>query len=257
MSNKPKTPDKATSDSTSSDDQTQSAGDGILVSSGSWSFQGAVPEVFDQHVAKSIPGYARGHQLVLDLALPQLSGSGRCYELGCSTGTLTALIAASTDSRQAEVVGLDQVDAMLDYARARCRDYPHVSFQVADVTDFAFADARAIISFYTLQFIPQPDRRAVVERIFRALEPGGIFLLFEKTCHPDPAVNRELTERYYAFKRSQGFTEEEILAKAAALEGVLIPQSEEANLSMLIEAGFPSPRRIFSELGFQGYVAEK
>lgn len=73
----------------------------------------------------------------------------------------------------------------------------------------------------------------------------------------DKQKDGELTEAYYSFKRSQGFTEREIRAKAKALEGVLIPQTEEDNTGMLGVAGFTSVKRIFQNMCFQGYLAKK
>ena len=182
------------------------AGDGIAVSAGNWSFDGAVPEVFDRHVSKSIPGYAAGHRLVMELARPILAEGGLCYELGCSTGTLTALLAACADPLKTKIIGLDQIDSMLGLAISGCAEYPHVRFERANVVDYAYSTARLIVSYYTLQFIPIPQRIALVDRIFSSLEPGGAFLLFEKTHYDDPVKDQALTQAYHAFKQSQGFS---------------------------------------------------
>jgi hypothetical protein len=82
-------------------------------------------------------------------------------------------------------------------------------------------------------------------------------LLFEKVRNPDPDRDQEITAEYHAFKESQGFTKQEIRAKAAALEGILVPQTEGENLAMLTEAGFSKISKVFQELCWQGYAAEK
>ena len=233
------------------------AGDGIVVSNSSWTFDGMVPEVFDVHVSKSIPGYIRGHKLVLELAAPRLAQGGRCYELGCSTGTLTAHLGACTNPDTTELIGLDQIEAMLELARSRCDDFAHVHFELANIADYTFLSSRVIVSYYTLQFIPIPQRITLVAQIFSALEPGGVFLLFEKTHYQDSLRDAEMTEAYHDFKRSQGFSEQEIRAKAAALEGVLIPRTQQENIAMLRSAGFSKVSQVFNELCFQGYLARK
>lgn len=233
------------------------AGDGIIVKDGNWTFDGIVPEVFDQHISKSIPGYAQGHQSLLELARPVLEEGGLCYELGCSTGALTARLAACTDPAKAKIIGLDQIDTMLDGARSLCSKFPHVAFEQANIVDYPFSPARVVVSYYTLQFIPIAQRIKLVQQIFSALVAGGLFLLFEKTHCQDALRNEQQILAYHAFKRDQGFSEEEILTKAAALEGVLIPQTEEENIAMLRTAGFSGVNRVFDELGFQGYIAAK
>src|SRR5215210_3184455 len=55
----------------------------------------------------------------------------RILDLGCGTGYLTNLIAASG----ANVVGIDHSDAMVDKARS---SYPEIYFHVTDAEDFHF-----------------------------------------------------------------------------------------------------------------------
>jgi len=233
----------------------QPAGDGIVAAKGGWRFDGAVPEVFDSHISMSIPRYSEGHDLVVELAAPYLLKGGRCYELGCSTGTLTAKLAAKAVSDAATFIGLDQIPGMLERARDRCAGDPQVSFEQANILEFAFAPARVIVSYYTLHFIPVSERAALVRLIFEALEPGGVFLLFEKVRDPDPDREREMTALYHAFKESQGFTKEEIRGKEAALDGILVPRTERENLAMLTEAGFSKISKEFEELCWRGYAA--
>ena len=94
---------------------------------GAWSFGGETPPGFDDHVSRSIPWYAACHELVVELADHLVPAHGRCYELGCSTGTLTALLARRLEPREAEVIGLDAEPGMLELARERCAALQNVS----------------------------------------------------------------------------------------------------------------------------------
>ena len=234
-----------------------SAGDGLVVARGAWHFDDAVPEVFDTHIAKSIPEYRAGHDLIVKLIRSRMQNSGRCYELGCSTGTLTAKMAACSDPERMVIVGIDQVAGMIARARTRCNAFAHVSFELADIVDHDFLPSSVVVSYYTLHFTAVSARADIVRRIFRALQPDGLFLLFEKTRFSDPRLEREMTEKYHQFKKSRGFSSEEIRCKAQALEGVLAPHTESENLEMLNQAGFGHVSIVFSELCWQGYLASR
>jgi len=234
-----------------------SIGDGIHAARGAWQFDDTVPEVFDQHVSKSIPEYEQGHNLIVKILAPLLSQRGVCYELGCSTGVLTAKLAQVSNQERVKIIGLDTIEGMIDRARGRCATYKNVSFEIADISAYSFNSAIAIVSYYTLHFISLNLRKPVLERVFNALNPGGQLLLFEKIRFEDESHDKKITENYHEYKISQGFTQEEIIAKSAALEGVLIPQTENQNLEMLKNAGFKSSAIIFNTLCWQGYLAVK
>ncbi len=232
-----------------------SAGDGLVVSPGAWQFDNAVPAVFDTHISKSIPGYAEGHELIVSLIRTKMQNSGRCYELGCSTGTLTAKMAACSDARRMVIVGIDRVAGMIARAEIRCSAFANVSFEIADIVKHDLLPSSVIVSYYTLHFTPVSTRMDTVRRIFRALQPGGLFLLFEKIRFSDPRLDWEMTEKYHQFKKSRGFSSEEIRSKAQALKGVLAPYTENENLTMLNHAGFGHVSIVFNELCWQGYLA--
>ena len=83
-------------------------GSGIRAPGGVWTFGDDTPRGFDKHVAGSIPVYAECHELVLDIADQLVPPGGRCYDLGCSTGALTARLAERLAPRGAEVIGIDR-----------------------------------------------------------------------------------------------------------------------------------------------------
>ena len=245
MSDRNKTPPKSSN----------AVGDGIVAPRSSWRFDGTVPDRFDQHVSRSIPGYDDGHELVVKNSLDFLGNHGIIYELGCSTGVLTEKLAKASKSAVSRIIGIDQVDGMLGKARQRCKEHSNVSFEQGDIVNFPYLTAVLMVSYYTLQFVPVDLRQGMVDRVARTLQPGGAFILFEKICFSDPKIDREVTNEYYAYKRSRGYTDEEIISKAASLDGVLVPRTEQENRNMLKQSGFAHVETIFSELCWQGYVA--
>ena len=230
-------------------------GDGIRTLAGSWTFGGAVPEAFDRHVARSIPAYSECHGLIADLADQLLPARGRCYDLGCSTGALTALLAERLADRRVEVIGVDREPGMIQRATERCSQLPMVRFETAPLEELVFEPADLVVCYYTLQFVPLRHRRQVVERIRRAVDPAGALILFEKVLAPTARTQEIAVGVYMDWKRGQGFSDDEIAAKTRSIRGVLQPLSPDENDTMLRRAGFSEVMQVFRWVLFEGLVA--
>jgi len=214
-----------------------------------------VPQAFDSHVSRSIPAYAACHELIADLADQLLPAGGRCYDLGCSTGTLSGLLAERLASRRVELIGIDREPGMVALAADRCAHLPGVRFETASLEEVEFEPADLAVCFYTLQFVPLRWRRQVIESIHRALAPGGALILFEKVLAPSARTQEVAVGAYHDWKRRQGFSDEEIAAKTRSIRGVLQPLSPEENESMLRDAGFGELLQVFRWVLFEGLVA--
>jgi tRNA (cmo5U34)-methyltransferase len=235
--------------------RTPHVGDGITTPAGSWTFGGEVPAAFDTHVARSVPAYTEGQELIADIADQLVPPGGRVYDLGCSTGALSAYLAERLAPRRVEIVGVDREPGMIERAALRCAGMPHVRFETASLQELVLEPADMIVSYYTLQFVPLRAREEIVARIHAALAPGGTFALFEKVL-ASGARNQATAEGAYAdWKRRQGFGDEEIAAKARSIRGVLEPLSPEDNDAMLRRAGFSELMRVFRWVLFEGLIA--
>jgi tRNA (cmo5U34)-methyltransferase len=235
--------------------RTPQVGDGISSLAGSWTFGGDVPQAFDSHVARSIPAYDECHGLIADIADQLVPQGGRCYDLGCSTGTLTRILAERLSARRVEVIGVDREPGMVARANERCGQLQRVRFETASLEELALEPADVVVCYYTLQFVPLRRRLEVVERIRRAVEPAGSLILFEKVLAPTARTQEMAVGAYLDWKRGQGFSEEEIAAKTRSIRGVLQPLSPAENESMLRRAGFGEVMQVFRWVLFEGLVA--
>jgi len=235
--------------------QAPEVGDGIHTLAGSWSFGGEVPEAFDNHVARSIPAYHECHGLIADLADQLVPPGGRCYDLGCSTGALTAVLAERLGPRRAEVIGVDREAGMIELARQRCAHLPGVRFETAGLEELALEPADLLVSYYTLQFVSLRQRLQVMERMWQALQPAGSLILFEKVLAPTARAQEVAVGAYLDWKRGQGFSDDEIAAKTRSIRGVLQPLSRTENEAMLAQSGFREITQVFHWLLFEGVVA--
>ena len=82
-------------------------------------------------------------------------------------------------------------------------------------------------------------------------------LLFEKTRQDNPRTNDILNQLYTDFKLNNGYTGNEIVAKARSLKGVLEPLSTGQNLELLEQTGFYNSTIIHKTLCFDGILAIK
>lgn len=231
-------------------------GDGIRLSGGAWSFDQAASN-FDGHIARSIPDLPGQRDFVARLAAFFLHPGATAYELGVSTGRLAEQVLGRVPGRQLRYMGLDDSSAMIDLARNNLAADPRFHAEVADVASYAYEPAGLVLSFYTLQFVPAPAREALLQRICRAITPGGALVMFEKTLASDPRIQDLLGQIYIDYKLDQGFTPEEVLNKAGSLRGILDPRTSAWNLGLLRRCGFAAVEIIYRNHCFEGYLAIK
>lgn len=226
-------------------------GHGLVVPSTGWSFGGNVWRRFDQHIRASVPGYDALHDCIVDLAQGFLGPRRRACDLGCSTGTLTARLAAQF--RGAEVVGVDIEPAMIAAAKRLSPTRP--LYHCEDIRGFELGELSLATACYTLMFLPPCDRLALLKRVRAALMPGGAFVLAEKVVRRDPTHEARCQKQHHAFKRRQGLSEQEISNKSESIKGYLVPLHDDENLSLLQQAGFNKVELLFRAACFDAWIA--
>lgn len=238
--------------------QTLQTGDGILADSARWTFSGETFRSFDDHVSKSVPLYHEGHKLVEDLSDFFIQDDSIVYEIGCSTGTLLKRLGNKhTDRPEAQFIGIDIEPKMIAAARDKCVELKNVSFDIADFVTYDFKFSDFIVSYYSIQFIRPKLRQDVFNSIYKALNWGGAFLLFEKTRANDARFQDLMTQIYHEYKLDKDYTASEIFNKARSLKGILEPFSTQGNIDLLKRAGFVDITTISKYICFEGFLAIK
>jgi tRNA (cmo5U34)-methyltransferase len=230
-------------------------GDAISADKGRWSFSGKVSKTFDEHVDMSVPFYKEGHQLIVDMQEYFLQEESVCYEIGCSTGSLTKLLSENNTNEKTKYFGIDNVKEMIEVAETK--NIKNAEFLVEDIATYKLNNSDLILSYYTIQFIKPQLRQDVIDKIYNSLNWGGGFFLFEKVRANDARFQDYLNSSYNEFKLRNNFTESEIFSKTRSLNGVLEPFSSQGNIDMLKRSGFKDIICIFKYLNFQGFLAIK
>lgn len=207
-----------------------------------WEFDDAVTDAFDDMLARSIPDYQQMRRTVTDLAVRLLRPGDRVLDLGCSRGE--ALAQVLDDPRLpsgVSGVGVEVSQPMAAAARDRFADERRVEIVEADVVDDGLPPGPygVALAVLTVQFTPIEHRLALLAAIADELRPGGALLLVEKVIGASAPIDALLTDAYRDHKRAQGYTEEQIVRKAAALRGVLVPVPAAWNEDVLRRCGFP------------------
>ena len=233
-------------------------GHNISASSGMWDFGNNVPDTFVDHISLSVPMYKEGQEIVCDLSEFFMKPNQIHYELGCSTGELTKMLAERHYHKEnAVIVGLDSQISMIEKAKAHCAGAKSIRFEHANIIDYNFDKTDFITSYYCIQFISPSVRQSVIDKIYESLNWGGAFVLFEKVRSPDARFQDIANNWYNSFKLKNGFTPEQILSKAESLKTVLEPFSTQGNIDILKRAGFKDITTIMKAVCFEGFLAIK
>lgn len=228
-----------------------------MLNNANWNFSGKVPEIFDNHILKSVPLYNEGHNLICQLSDFFLYNNSVCYEIGCSTGTLLEKLAKHNESKSINLIGVEIEEDMVKLAKNKTASFQNIEILNEDVLNLELQKSDLIISYYTIQFIKPRIRQLIFDKIYDSLNWGGAFVLFEKVRGADARFQDITTALYTDYKIEQGFTKEEIFDKTRSLKGVLEPFSTQGNLDLLKRAGFKDINTIMKYVCFEGFLAIK
>ena len=228
---------------------------------GDFRFDEKVSEVFPDMIRRSVPGY--GHVIGLSglIAKRYAIPNTVIYDLGCSLGATTIVIANELTTPGCRIVAVDNSEAMLNRARATNNDQlvspQPIEWLCRDITDMSFEACSIVVLNFTLQFIAIEKREELLTNIKNSLVPGGLVILAEKVLHHDTKSQQSLTDLHHDFKRANGYSELEIAGKRQAIENVLVPETSSAHEARLARAGFSEITQFFHCINFKAWIAVK
>jgi len=233
------------------------AGDKIKTKLGAFSFGGSTPKNFDKHVTKSVPLYDMGQNMICKLSSFFLNNESMVYDLGCSTGTLIKKLIEYNKGIKFKAQGFDIQKNMIKEAKKKNRKKNNVSFKCEDLSKVKLKKSDFIVSYYTIQFVKPKHRQLIFNKIYKSLNWGGAFVLFEKVRGPDARFQDLMTQIYSEYKKDIGYNETHIYNKSLSLRGVLEPYTTKANIDFLKRAGFTDITSVMKFSCFEGFLAIK
>jgi len=220
-------------------------------------FNETVAAVFQDMISRSVPGYSLLLRMIGLYAEIFVQPQTRIYDLGCSLGEASLVIAEQCSKLNCEIIAVDNSQAMID----RCQQHPvgtqPIDWRCQDIRETEINNASMVLLNLTLQFLPPVEREPLLCRVFAGLKPGGVLVLSEKVVFTDAIEDERMQQLYQGFKKTMGYSDLEISQKRNALENVLIPDTPEQHLKRLSSAGFEETYQCFQGFNFISYIAIK
>jgi tRNA (cmo5U34)-methyltransferase len=225
-------------------------------------FDDKVVAVFPDMIQRSVPGYSTIIQMISQLTSRYAQQDTYCYDLGCSLGAACLAMHQGLSLKKCKIVGIDNSAEMTE----RCKNIvkvdgagqlTHIEIKQGNIETEPLEAACVVVLNFTLQFLPLEQRAPLLQRIARALVPGGILILSEKLAFEDPRYHNLMIELHHNFKRTQGYSDLEIAQKRQALENVLIPECYSIHRQRLQSAGFSGVEQWFQCFNFASMIAFK
>jgi len=222
-------------------------------------FDAAVVDVFPDMIRRSVPAYETVVPMSALLAGRHAAPGTNVYDLGCSRGATTIALQQYC-LPECQIVGVDNSQPMIDAAQKAVKAGTasnNIEWRCDDIRTTPLERAGAITMTYTLQFIPPPERIALLERIFQALEPNGALIYAEKIVLEPAADQAYFDAAHLDFKRANGYSDLEVAQKRTAIEKVMQPDNLATHLSRLSAVGFARVNTWFQCLNWAAFVAIK
>ncbi|MGE4170076.1 MAG: methyltransferase domain-containing protein [Candidatus Margulisiibacteriota bacterium] len=221
-----------------------------------FTFDAEVASVFDDMIARSVPGYETLQACILRL-VEQSPSPRRLYDLGCSTGTTCQRLFPVLTPQDC-YIGIDYSSDMLALAAQKNPSSSQINWIQHDLnTPFDFQLCSTVIANLCLQFLEPKHRLSLITALYNALQPKGTLILVEKIEEEDSSLQSLFETLYHGFKSDQGYSTSEIRNKQAALANVLRPDTHATHLDRLAKAGFHHAGLFYKWGPFCLYVAIK
>jgi len=219
-------------------------------------FDANVASVFEDMIARSVPGYDLSLKLVETITRCHAQAGSRLYDLGCSLGAVTEALKNGSQKQSCSIISVDNSPAMVERCKARFSE-PFIDIVCQDVLQTTIDHASVVVLNFVLQFIAMEQRSILLKQIFNGLNEGGVLILSEKIAFDDPCEQQHQIALHETFKLAQGYSSLEISRKRSALEHVLVPESLHTHHDRLKAAGFRQTMTWFQCFNFASIIAYK
>lgn len=226
-----------------------------VMKSGKWEFDDEVAACFDEMLERSIPDYGNMRQLVYNIGKHFVKPETTIMDIGCSNGNAALPFVKTFDN---PFILCDVSESMLDLCKRGFKNYPNVDIRNHDLRN-GVPDAKSslILSILTVQFTPIEYRQKILQSVYDSLVDGGCFIFVEKLLGNSYDIDSVFVDEYYAIKKDNQYTNEQIQNKRKSLEGVLVPVTANWNIELLKQAGFRTIDCFWRYLNFTGFIAVK
>jgi tRNA (cmo5U34)-methyltransferase len=213
-------------------------------------------EDYDRARRRLVPGFDDFYRAAIDLIRFPPESPLKVLDLGAGTGLMAAFIAYSFPN--ARITMVDISNEMLERARARF-ELPGERFRF-EVSDYGVDRIQekydAVVSALSIHHLSDEQKRSLFDRIYGALNDGGVFVNAEQFRCSTPERHQFHHERWVTRVRELGVDDRDL---AAALERMKFDRAAtlEDQLEWLRAAGFRDIDCAYKNLIFAVYCGFK
>jgi len=225
-----------------------------------FAFDAQVVEVFPDMISRSVPGYNTIIDTIGRLSQRYVTDNSNVYDLGCSLGAATLAMKRAIKASKCKIIGVDNSAAMVERCQMHVDAFKgetQVEIVEENIQNVKIENASMVVLNFTLQFLEPEQRQALVDKIAKGLNPGGLLVLSEKVTDRDDICRDLLIDLHHDFKRANGYSELEIAQKRTALENVMRTDTLSTHIKRLEDAGFNHVSPWFQCFNFLSLVAIK
>ncbi|WWO99958.1 MAG: carboxy-S-adenosyl-L-methionine synthase CmoA [Candidatus Dasytiphilus stammeri] len=228
-----------------------------------WTFDEDVTQVFSDMIKRSIPGYSIIKNMIGKFSKKFVKNHTHIYDLGCSLGEIAISIQNHLHTTTGcKIIAIDNSPSMIKRFQHKIKNHQNTSSTLieiieADINKIVIRNASMVVLNFTLQFIKIEERQLLLKSIYAGLNPEGILILSEKFKFNNPHVNQLINNLYYNFKKTNGYSDLEILQKHNLLKTAMIIDTIDNHKKNLKNIGFAHVDVWFQYLNFGSLIAIK
>jgi tRNA (cmo5U34)-methyltransferase len=179
-----------------------------------------VGENFNNHVKEQLPFYEMVTNAVTMIVRNYLPENGLVYDIGASTGNITANIKDFAIGRSAKVESIERSEEMAKTWNG------YGIIHTANATEFDYKDFDVCICFLVLMFMSIEERKNLLLKLKNKLKQGGIIIVVDKLLVDGGYFGTVMRRLTLDWKLKNGATAEEIISKELSLSGVQRPMTK-------------------------------
>jgi tRNA (cmo5U34)-methyltransferase len=179
-----------------------------------------IGEKFNSHVKEQLPFYEMVTNVVTMIVRNYLPENGLVYDVGASTGNITANIKDLAISRNAKVESIERSKEMAKTWNG------YGVIHTANATKFAYEDFDVCICFLVLMFLSIEERKNLLLNLKSKVKQGGIIIVVDKLLVDGGYFGTVMRRLTLDWKLKNGATAEQIISKELSLSGVQRPMTK-------------------------------
>ena len=179
-----------------------------------------IGEKFNSHVKEQLPFYEMVTNAVTMIVRNYLPENGLVYDIGASTGNITANIKDLAISRNAKVESIERSEEMAKTWNG------YGVIHIANATKFAYEDFDVCICFLVLMFLSIEERKNLLLNLKSKVKQGGIIIVVDKLLVDGGYFGTVMRRLTLDWKLKNGATAEQIISKELSLSGVQRPMTK-------------------------------